>query len=174
MPKKQYSIDLYKFIKTLGLHSFTVSDVTKKLLERHAEEFKKKKNATQYVYRHLKHLSNEGIISAIRRKNGKAIIFHLKSDRVNNPELISHTVLSTNRVNEAIVLKLKEKIGRYKTEMLISMGETEAYSEWLQEMPDLADEVKPHYQDTKEQAKLLLGRVKGFERLLADFQDRSS
>lgn len=50
------------------------------------------------------------------------------------------------------------------------MGETEAYSEWVQEMPEFADYVKPYYQHTREQAKLMLGKVKGFERLLAEFE----
>lgn len=54
--------------------------------------------------------------------------------------------------------------------MLTNMGETEAYSEWVQEMPEFADYVKPYYQHTREQAKLMLGKVKGFERLLAEFE----
>ena len=49
MPKKQYNIDFYDFIGELGLHSFTVNDVTKHLLERYPKDFNKMKNATQFV-----------------------------------------------------------------------------------------------------------------------------
>ena len=75
MPKKQYDIDFYDFIEDLGLHTFTVNDVTKHLLERYPNDFDKKKNATQFVYRHLKRLSEDGRISAIHGIRGRALVF---------------------------------------------------------------------------------------------------
>lgn len=174
MPKKQYDIDFYGFMRSLGLRSFTVTDVTSHLLERYSKEFDKKKNAVQFVYRHLKRLSKEGVISAIHGESGKAIVFRWGSESKEDSKVLQLNEYDRNKVNDTIVSKLQEKIRRYKTEMLMSMGETEAYSEWVQEMPDFAEHVKPHYQNTREQAKLLLGKVKGFERLLAEYEARSS
>ncbi|MEQ5806291.1 hypothetical protein J3369_02600 [Alteromonas sp. NFXS44] len=174
MPKKQYDIDLHEFIKSLGLHSFTVTDVTRHLLGTYSNEFDKKNNATQFVYRHLKRLSKEGVISGTHGEGGKAIVFRWCSESKKDSKILQLSEHDRNEVNYIIVTKLQEKIRRYKTEMLMSMGETEAYSEWVQEMPDFAEYVKPHYQNTREQAKLMLGKVKGFERLLAEYEARTS
>ncbi|MEQ5807919.1 hypothetical protein J3369_10910 [Alteromonas sp. NFXS44] len=174
MPKKLYNIDFYKFIESLDLPSFTVTDVTRYLFETYSKEFDNKKNATQFVYRHLKRLSKEGIISAIQGESGKAIVFRWCTESSEDSELVHRTEIYGNKTSDLIVSKLQEKIRRYKTEMLMSVGETEAYSEWVQEMPDFAEYVKPHYQNTREQAKLMLGKVKGFERLLAEHEARLS
>ena len=174
MPKKQYDIDFYDFIGVLGLHSFTVNDVTKHLLERYPKDFNKKKNATQFVYRHLKQLSEDGRVSAIHGQRGRAIVFRWRSELKEDSKLSQLTEHDRNNAYDIIAAKLQEKIRHYKTEMLMNMGETEAYSEWVQEMPDFADHVKPHYQNTREQAKLMLGKVKGFERLLAEYEARLS
>lgn len=170
MPKKQYNIDFYTFVSSLELHAFTVEDVTRHLLEAYSEEFDKKKNATQFVYRRLKQLIKEGVLFSTRNENSKAIIFRWCSESNESNQRLKQL----NKDNESIVSKLKEKIQRYKTEMLTNLGETEAYSEWIQEMPEFAEYVKPHYQNTREQAKLMLGKVKGFERLLADYEARIS
>lgn len=174
MPKKQYNIDFYSFIVPLGLHSFTVNDVTKHLLERYPKDFDKKKNATQFVYRHLKRLSEDGLISVIHGQCGRAIVFRWCSGSKEDSKLPQLTEHDRSKADDIIATKLQEKIRHYKTEMLMSMGETQAYSEWVQEMPDFAEHVKPHYQNTREQAKLMLGKVKGFERLLAEYEARFS
>ncbi|APD88030.1 hypothetical protein BM527_01090 [Alteromonas sp. Mex14] len=122
------------------------------------------------MYRRLKQLIKEGVLFSSRNENSKAIIFQWCPESNESNQRLKQL----NKDNESIVSKLKEKIQRYKTEMLTNLGETEAYSEWVQEMPEFAEYVKPHYQNTREQAKLMLGKVKGFERLLADYEARIS
>lgn len=173
MPKKLYNLDLTEFISSLELNSFTISDVTRRLLEKYSEEFDKKKNATQFVYRHLKRLQQEGVLSALPGESGKPIIFlWSEGSKKDNKESDAYISQELNAVDDVVVGKLKDKIRRYKMEMLTSMGETEAYSEWVQEMPEFTECVKPYYQYTREQAKLMLGKVKGFERLLAEYEAR--
>lgn len=60
MPKKQYDIDFYDFIEDLGLHTFTVNDVTKHLLERYPNDFDKKKNAVDWHPNRSTHLRRIG------------------------------------------------------------------------------------------------------------------
>ena len=169
MPKKQYDIDILNFLRSLSLKTFTVTDVTRYLLEAHTEMFDKKKNATQFVYRHLKLLEKQGVIKTHATNSSKAIIFSWssKSEDTSEEQML---LQSKSNNHHSIVKKLQEKIRLYKAEMLTNVGEAEAYSEWAAEMPELAENVKSHYQHTRDEAKLMLGKVKGFERLLAEYE----
>ncbi|WP_371192953.1 hypothetical protein [Glaciecola sp. SC05] len=171
MPKKQYDIDILAFIRSLSLETFTVTDITRHLLEVYVKMFDKKKNATQFVYRHLKFLEKQGIIKTLTINNQKAIVFcwSVQGEDINDLQKRTHL---ENKSHESIINKLQEKIRLCKAEMLTNIGETEAYSEWVNEMPELVDDVKSHYQQTRDQAKVMLGKVKGFERLLAQYEAR--
>lgn len=171
MPKKQYDIDIYTFLRSLTLETFTITDVTRHLLEIHVNMFDKKKNATQFVYRHLKLLEKKGIIKTQTINNQKAIVFCWSApcEDINKGQ---KSIQTQSNNDHGIINKLQEKIRLYKAEMLTNIGETEAYSEWVSEMPKFADDVKLHYQHSRDQAKLMLGKVKGFERLLAQYEAR--
>ena len=171
MPKKQYDIDILTFIRSLSLETFTVTDISRHLLEVHLKMFDKKKNATQFVYRHLKLLEKKGIIKTLTTNSQKAIVFcwAVQSEDTSKVQTLPQLV---NEIHDRIISKLQEKIRLYRAEMLTNIGETEAYSEWVTEMPELADDVKSNYQHTREQAKVMLGKVKGFERLLAQYEAR--
>ncbi len=171
MPKKQYDIDIQSFIRSTSLETFTVTDVTRHLLQIHATLFDKKKNATQFVYRHLKALERQGVIKTLTTNNQKAIVFSWSDYGKTTNEAQEHPPLESKSY-EHIISKLKEKIRSYKAEMLTNIGETEAYTEWVNEMPELADDIKSQYQQTREQTKVMLGKVKGFERLLAQYEAR--
>lgn len=169
MPKKQYDIDMLDFIQSLSLKKFTVTDVTRHLLDVHVKMFDKKKNATQFVYRHLKLLEKQGVIETLNTNSQKAIVFcwSVHGEDANKLQKLPRV---ENKSHKHIINKLQAKIRLYKAEMLTNIGETEAYSEWVTEMPELTDDVKSHYQHTREQTKVMLGKVKGFERLLAQYE----
>lgn len=171
MPKNLYSIDLYRFILSLDLKFFTVSEVTEKLLAIHSEEFTNKKNATQFTYRHLQNFVKEGTALVSKSESGKANVYRLvESETSDQKQDEIPTLVVSHNEKDPIALKLQEKILRYKTEMLTNLGETEAYSELAEEVPELAEYVKSRYQYSREQAKMMLGKVKAFERLLSDYQ----
>ena len=169
MPKKHYDIDILDFIRKHSLVEFTVTDVTRHILEVHTKVFDKKKNATQFVYRHLKLLEKQGVIVTLTTNDKKAIVFGW-SEQTKSAGKASKLPQVEKQTNERIISKLQEKIRLYKAEMLANIGETEAYSEWVSEMPELADDVKLHYQHSREQTKMMLGKVKGFERLLSQYE----
>jgi hypothetical protein len=171
MPKKKYGIDMHNFLLSLQLKSFTVTSITRHLLAAYSNEFDKKKNAAQYVYRHLKTLEHEGIITSLSGESGKAIVFSW-SKKCDEDTETQNVLRGPSKINQEILFKIKEKIRRYKAEMLTNMGEAEAYSEWVKEMPDFAEDVKSHYQYTRDQTKLMLGKVKAFERLLVEYETR--
>jgi len=171
MPKKQYKIDIQSFIRSTSLETFTVTDVTRHLLQVYVTLFDKKKNATQFVYRHLKALERQGVIKTLTTNSQKAIVFGWSDQGKSINKAQKHPPLESKSY-EHIISKLQEKIRLYKTEMLTNIGETEAYTEWVNEMPELADDIKSQYQHTREQAKVMLGKVKGFESLLAQYEAR--
>ncbi|CAI3932758.1 hypothetical protein MIT1002_00584 [Alteromonas macleodii] len=171
MPKNLYNIDLYSFILSLDLKFFTVSEVTEKLLAIHSEEFTIKKNATQFTYRHLQKFVKEGTALVSKSESGKANVYRLVQSEIGDQKQEENsTLMAPHNEKDPIALKLQEKILRYKTEMLTNLGETEAYSELAEEVPELANYVKSRYQYSREQAKMMLGKVKAFERLLSDYQ----
>lgn len=171
MPKKMYIIDIYSFILSLDLKFFTVSEVTEKLLAIHSEEFTNKKNATQFTYRHLQNFVKEGTALVSTPESGKANVYRLVESEISDQKQADVLTLGVPyNEKDPIALKLQEKILSYKTEMLTNLGETEAYSELVEEVPELAEYVKSRYQYSREQAKMMLGKVKAFERLLSDYQ----
>lgn len=171
MPKKLYSIDLYSFILSLNSEFFTVSEVTNRLLAMYSEKFTNKKNATQFAYRYLQKFVKEGIVLVSKSESGKANVYRLMKGELNEQKQDeSPTMRVTHHEKDPIALKLQEKILHYKTEMLTNLGETEAYSEFVEEVPEFAEYVRSHYQYSREQAKMMLGKVKAFERLLSEYQ----
>ena len=176
MPIKRYDIDIYQLLRSTQCETFTVGDVTKYVLRDYPDVFDKTKNAIQFVYRNLKRYEKEGKIHARPGDSGKAIVFQWPDDyqeiavEASQPDSHKLNDISCN----SIISTLQEKIRLCKAEMLTSIGETEAYSEWVEEMPELANDVKSRYQNSREQAKLMLGKVKGFEQLLAEYQERLS
>ena len=111
------------------------------------------------------------MIKTLTTNNQKAIVFGWSDHEKTTNKAQKHPPLESKSY-ELIISKLKEKIRSCKAEMLTNIGETEAYTEWVNEMPELADDIKSQYQQTREQAKVMLGKVKGFERLLAQYEAR--
>lgn len=176
MPIKRYDIDIYQLLRNTQCKTFTVRDVTKHLLRDYPDVFDKTENAIQFVYRNLKRYEKEGKISARPGGSGKMIVFQWPEDY--QAILVDASQPGSRKLNDigcnSIISALQEKIRFCKAEMLTSIGETEAYSEWIEEMPELANDVKSRYQNSREQAKLMLGKVKGFEYLLAEYRESLS
>ena len=95
MPKKQYDIDIESFIRSTSLETFTVTDVTRHLLQIHATLFDKKKNATQFVYRHLKALERQGVIKTLTTNNQKAIVFGWSGHRKTTNKAQKHKIVES-------------------------------------------------------------------------------
>ncbi len=169
MPKKQYDIDMLTFLYSLSLETFTVSDVTRQLLLAYTKTFKKKKDATQFVYRQLKNFEKQKLVQRLSRDGQKAITFCL-SEQIRSVDKGQKCLQAESTNYQEIVVKLQKKIRRCKVELFTNFGETEAYSEWIAEMPTLEKDVEKYYQNTREQAQLMLGKIKGFERLLEQYQ----
>lgn len=62
--------------------------------------------------------------------------------------------------------QLLGKLNHYKAELLLNMGESEAYKELYSEFPELVDEIQPQYNKARDNNTRILGKIRAIEGLL--------
>lgn len=171
MNKQRIEFDVHAFIHQYPHQQFSVSDVTQAYFNSSLCKHKSLKSARQYFYRHLQHLLKTGTVSLTNALDGKSIIYEL----TNTKEKLgsdAHMPDATSPSRLSVRDRLIDKIKQTKSALLTSMGETEAYSEWANETPQLSDEVKDLYKSSRDKTSMLLGKVSGYESLLSLYQGR--
>lgn len=58
------------------------------------------------------------------------------------------------------------KLNHYKAELLLNIGEAEAYKELYTEFPGLVDEIQPKYNKARDNNTKILGKIRAVEGLL--------
>lgn len=58
------------------------------------------------------------------------------------------------------------KLNHYKAELLLSIGESEAYKELYTECPELIDEIQPLFNTAKDNNSRILGKIRAIEGLI--------
>jgi site-specific DNA-adenine methylase len=58
------------------------------------------------------------------------------------------------------------KLNHYKAELLLNIGESEAYKELYSEFPELVDELQPQYNKARDNNTRILGKIRAIEGLL--------
>ena len=66
--------------------------------------------------------------------------------------------------------KLLGKLNIYKAEMLLNLGESEAYKELYSEFPELIDELQPQYNKARDNNTRILGKIRAIEGLLKQYE----
>ena len=61
---------------------------------------------------------------------------------------------------------LATKLNHYKAELLLNIGETEAYKEIYAEFPELVDEIQPQYNVARDNNTKILGKIRAIEGLM--------
>ena len=67
-------------------------------------------------------------------------------------------------------MKLLSKLNHYKAELLLNIGESEAYKELYSEFPELVDELQPQYNKARDNNTRILGKIRAIEGLLKQDQ----
>ena len=62
--------------------------------------------------------------------------------------------------------QLLGKLNHYKAELLLNIGESEAYKELYSEFPELVDELQPQYNNARDNNTRILGKIRAIEGLL--------
>ncbi|MBA6253135.1 hypothetical protein [Colwellia sp. MB3u-55] len=95
--------------------------------------------------------------------------------RFSKTKLFDPNKLPVERTNNASKIKSSEndkqqhlitKLNHYKAELLLNIGETEAYKELYTEFPELVDEIQPKYNKARDNNTKILGKIKAIEGLL--------
>jgi hypothetical protein len=63
-------------------------------------------------------------------------------------------------------VQLLGKLNHYKAELLLNIGESEAYKELYSEFPELVDEIQPQYNKARDNNTRILGKIRAIEGLL--------
>lgn len=66
---------------------------------------------------------------------------------------------------------LATKLNHYKAELLLNIGETEAYKEVYAEFPELVDEIQPQYNVARDNNTKILGKIRAIEGLMKHDED---
>lgn len=66
--------------------------------------------------------------------------------------------------------QLLGKLNIYKAELLLNIGESEAYKELYSEFPELVDEIQPQYNKARDNNTRILGKIRAIEGLLKQEQ----
>jgi hypothetical protein len=61
---------------------------------------------------------------------------------------------------------LAAKLNHYKADLLLNIGETEAYKEVYSEFPELVDEIQPQYNAARDNNTKILGKIRAIEGLM--------
>ncbi|MCP4985481.1 MAG: hypothetical protein GY928_05235 [Colwellia sp.] len=62
--------------------------------------------------------------------------------------------------------QLLGKLNHYKAELLLNIGESEAYKELYSEFPELVDEIQPQYNVARDNNTKILGKIRAIEGLM--------
>jgi hypothetical protein len=81
-------------------------------------------------------------------------------------------LLATDKVKNSVINKdgkqdkLLKKLNHYKAELLLNIGESEAYKELYTEFPELVNEIQPEFNKARDNNTRILGKIRAIEGLL--------
>jgi hypothetical protein len=157
-----------QIIEAVNFDKFTTSDVRSAYFALKKEPTLDSAVVRRMIYAELMKLVKRGWLEKnISKQKGqtrfkKTVHFDAKSLPVKPMALIR--ISDDYSIDEH--KKLIAKLNDYKSELLLSLGESEAYKEIYQELPDLAEELQPKYNLARENSTKLLGKIKAIEAII--------
>ena len=168
---------LLHVLKNMSDTPFTVAQLTQKYLNHHKTQHSSKQAARQYVYRKMKCLIENDQLIKLPEVNGWPR-YQLTSEfldvsvvRLANVKITDNVKIPRQSTVAAHrhVSSLKEKLSRYRSEMLCAIGESEEYSALCNEHPDLRESAQDLYNQARERSATLLGKMKALENMLSQY-----
>jgi hypothetical protein len=147
---------------------FTTSDVRSAYLALKNDYSLEPSTVRRKIYRELLKLVKKGWLKKIKSKK-KGLIRFSKTDFFDDKTItLKAKCEATNSLKKQGDKQgqLLGKLNHYKTELLLNIGESEAYKELYSEFPELVDEIQPQYNKARDNNTRILGKIKAIEGLL--------
>lgn len=170
-------IDIFvaQIIKAPNFDNFTTSDVRSSYITLKGDSSLDPIIIRRKIYAELMKLVRKGWL---KKKNTST----KGSTRFSKTELFDSKFLDSLQerqliTNEADVNKherLFSKLNYYKAELLLNIGESEAYKELYSEFPDLVNEIQPQFNKAKDNNTRILGKIRAIEGLLENIKKEDS
>ena len=155
-----------QIISVPNFDHFTTSDVRSAYLALENDSSLEPSTVRRKIYAELSKLVKKGWLNKIIPKK-KGLTRFSKTDNFDD-KVIKAICTPTNLV-ESSDDKRKQLLGKlnhYKTELLLNIGESEAYKELYSEFPELVDEIQPQYNKARDNNTRILGKIRAIEGLL--------
>jgi hypothetical protein len=156
-----------QIIKAPNLDNFTTSDIKTSYITLSNDPSLDPIVVRRKIYAELLKLVNKGWLK--KRATGKK-----NSTRFNKTELFDIEYLEALQEKKSTSKCYKDekqknligKLNHYKAELLLNIGESEAYKELYSEFPELVDELQPQYNNARDNNTRILGKIRAIEGLL--------
>ena len=164
--KMDINVFLHFLLVIKDMNNFTVTEAKDILLDG-KEEFTDDIETRKFIYRQLTRNVKKGLLKRTEKSDsGVNKVIYSKTNL-----FFTVTVGVLFRKSKVNVggdkrLKLITKLNHYKAELLLNIGESEAYKEVYSEFPELVDEIKPESNKAKDNNTIILGKIRAVEGLL--------
>jgi hypothetical protein len=157
-----------QIIVATNFNQFTTSDVRSAYLALKNDSNLQPSTVRRKIYAELLKLVKKGWLKKLV-SNKKGLTSFSKTELFNVEEISSKSktelALSTESINKKQE-QLLGKLNHYKAELLLNIGESEAYKELYSEFPELVDELQPQYNKARDNNTRILGKIRAIEGLL--------
>lgn len=148
--------------------NFTTNDVRTSYVALKGDSDRDLAQIRRKIYAELLKLVNKGWLSKVISKTKKMTRFtKTKMFDANTIETtFANTAVSTTSSKHDKQAVLLSKLNHYRTDLLLNIGEAEAYKELYSEHPELVDELQPQYNTARDNNTKILGKIKAIEGLI--------
>lgn len=143
---------------------FTTSDVRSAYLALKNDSTLEPSTVRRKIYAELLKLVNKDWLKRVISKN-KGLTRFSKTDDF-DVVAIKSKCGSANQLENNKQGQLLGKLNFYKAELLLNIGESEAYKEIYSEFPELGDEIQPKFNTARDNNTKILGKIRAIEGLI--------
>jgi hypothetical protein len=164
-----------QIIKASNFDNFTTSDVRSAYIALSNGPVLDPVIIRRKLYAELLKLVNKGWLKKKSSNHKKGTRFS-KTELFDAQKLIRHVTDSPNETThyDDIKKSLTAKLNNYKAELLLNLGETEAYRELYDEFPELVTEIQSQYNEARDNNTKILGKIKAIESLIKQEKQQSA
>ncbi|MBU2919126.1 hypothetical protein KO505_14360 [Psychrosphaera sp. F3M07] len=156
-----------QIIVATNFDNFTTSDVRASYMTLKNDPLLDPVDVRRKLYGELLKLVKKGWLNK-KSSNGKGFTRFSKTKLFDTRALneFSSEKTTIKSVIQDIQQTLIDKLKYYKTELLLNIGETDAYKELYTELPELVDEIQPQYNIARDNNTKILGKIRAIESLM--------